>query len=275
MIPVVMRLGRNRRLHNLVAALPVYPVANFALRRFPLERRLRPSGLVYRVTSLDQLSVQSGLFDFNEYAPALDGSQIRTFIDLGCNAAWFALWLAARMPGNAPEGLLIDAHPLMASEASWHVTRNGLQGCVVVHGAVGLPPNQLSTIFHVHPSSSASSVVPYQAGRQLPAKGRITDLTVPTICVSDQWRRRFGDATVDLMKIDIEGLEFDFVRYEAAFLGERVRRIVLEWHKWCVALPQLDAELEAVGFERDGVYNEGDLVGLATYQNLNNVSVRA
>ena len=72
---------------------------------------------------------------------------------------------------------------------------------------------------------------------------------------------------VDLVKIDIEGLELDFAIYEGAFLSERVKRIVLEWHKWCVTLSQLDAQLASIGFERRGVYNEDDLVGLAIYEN--------
>jgi FkbM family methyltransferase len=265
--PLVIRLGRHRWLHSVVAALPIYLLADLMLRRFPIQKRLSPGELVYRITSLDQLSLHSGLFVMNEYAPAVDGCRIATFIDLGCNAGWFTLWLTAHLQEAPTAGLLIDAHPLMASEASWHVERNHLPNCAVVHGAAGLPPTQSTTRFHLHPSRSASSVVSYQPGKQFPAKGKIVDVAVPAVSVSDEWRRRFGDVMVDLVKIDIEGLELDFAIYESAFLSERVKRIVLEWHKWCVTLSQLDAQLASIGFERRGVYNEDDLVGLAIYEN--------
>src|SRR5207245_5812153 len=128
-------------------------------------------------------------------------------------------------------------------EANWLLKRNRLQNCVVVHGAVGLPPDQISTPFHVHPSSTASSLVEYQPLRQLPAKGRISDVTVPAVSVSEQWSKHFANPIVDLMKIDIEGSELNFVSYEGVFIRKRVRRIVLEWHKWCVSLTELDAQL--------------------------------
>jgi FkbM family methyltransferase len=146
--------------------------------------------------------------------------------------------------------------------------RNGLRDCVVAYGAVGLRPGQLSTSFHLHPSSAASSVLPYQPRQQLPVKGRITDLTVPAISVASEWTTRFGHAAVDLLKVDIEGKELEFVQYEGAFLHQRVVRIVVEWHKWCVSLSQLDARLDSSRFERRGVFDENELVGLAIYENL-------
>jgi len=254
-------------MHRVVAALPIYSIAGIVLRRFPLQRRIKPGGLVYRITSLDQISTQAGIFDLNEYESALDGSRIATFIDLGCNAGWFTLWLTAHLPEPPIAGLLVDAHPFMVSEAEWHLKRNRLQNCVVVHGAVGLAPDQINTRFHIHPSSTASSVVSYQPLTQLPVKGRITDVIVPVVSVSEQWSKHFGAATVDLMKIDIEGSELDFVSYEGGFLRERVRRVVLEWHKWCVSLSELDARLASIGFEQRHTYDQSPQVGLAVYQN--------
>jgi hypothetical protein len=81
------------------------------------------------------------------------------------------------------------------------------------------------------------------------------------------WHERFGDSPVDLLKIDIEGNELDLVVYESTFLRQRVRRIAVEWHKWCVSLEQLDAHLTSIGFEQCGIYDETDLVGLAVYEN--------
>lgn len=259
-------LGRRPWLHKLVAALRIYPASGLFLRRFPLQRRLEPSGLVYRVTSLDQISIEYGIFAVEEYAPALEGRRVETFIDLGCNAGWFALWLISRAGTTRFRGLLVDAHPGMAAEAAWHMKRNGLS-FPVVHGAAGLPEADSSTTFHLHPSTSASSVLAYQPGKQHPVKGRITEVKVPAVSVASEWTKRFGDATVDLLKVDIEGMELDFAKHESAFLKQRVRALIVEWHKWSVSLPQLDKQLESAGFMRLGVPMESETTGVALYEN--------
>jgi len=211
------------------------------------------------------------MFRVEEYASALQGHTVKTFIDLGCNAGWFALWLTARGRDRLAVGLLVDANPRMVAEAAWHIERNGLH-CEIVHGAVGMPPGQSSTTFYLHPSSAASSVLAYVRGKQLPAKGRINELKVPAVSVATEWIARFADAPVDLLKVDIEGKELDFVVYEGAFLRERVQTIIVEWHKWSVSLPQLDAQLASVGFVRGEVHNESDTAGLALYHNQGGVA---
>src|SRR5712692_2094473 len=264
---LILRLGRHRSLHTLVAVLQVVPIVDMVFGHLPCRRRLRRAGYVYRVTSLDQLSLESGLFKREEYGPAINGHRVATFIDLGCNAGWFTLWLVDRNADPSMRGLLVDAHPRMVAEAIWHVKQNRLANCFVVHGAVGLPVGQSSTTFHLHPSASASSVLPYQPGKQLPAKGRIVEVDVPAVSVSTEWSSRFGDSSVDLLKIDIEGKELDFVVNEARFLQQRVKRIVIEWHKWCVSLEQLAAHLDSSGFELRNVCDETDIVGLAVFGN--------
>lgn len=269
---LAVQLGRFRWLHHAVAALRIYPMAGFVLRRFPLQRRLRPSGVVYRVTSLDQLSLEHELFVHQTYAPAVVDYTIGSFVDLGCNAGWFALWLSTVQPNPQRSGLLIDAHPNMVAEASWHLNRNGLSHYVVTHGAVGLPADVSSATFYLHPSTSASSLLPAKPQTQLPVKGKVADVIVPAISVQDEWNRLFGTTGIDLMKIDIEGAELDLVQREGAFLRDRVERLIVEWHKSAVSLNQLDDKLASVGFERRGVYDEDKLSGVALYQSRNRKS---
>jgi FkbM family methyltransferase len=265
------RLGRHRWLHSLVAVLRIYPIADLVLRRVPIQRRVGREGLVYRVTSLDQLSIEYGIFTVEEYAAALTFRHpIKTFIDLGCNAGWFSIWLVARGVGPMSRGLLVDAHPRMVLEAIWHMQRNHLPYSVV-HGAVGLPPGQSSTNFYLHPSSSASSVVPYDSERQLPVKGKIIPVTVPAISVAAEWYRLYGDAEVDLLKLDVEGKELDFVQYESMFLQDKVRAMLVEWHEWSVALNQLDKSLDSIGFKRLATYHERNHAGLAAYEKTSSV----
>jgi FkbM family methyltransferase len=263
---LAVQLGRYRWLHHVVAALRIFPIAGFVLRRYPIRRRLQPSGMVYRVTSLDQLQIEHEVFVRESYSPAVVDYAVRSFIDLGCNAGWFALWLSTVKPDPLRLGLLVDAHPHMVIEARWHLLRNGLSNFPVTHGAVGLPPNMSSAAFHLHPSTSASSLLPVNKHEQFPVKGKVADVDVPAVSVEDEWNRSFGNNVVDLMKIDIEGKELDFVRYEGPFLRDRVKRLIVEWHKSAVSLNQLDGQLAELGFERRGVYDEDQFSGLALYQ---------
>jgi FkbM family methyltransferase len=215
---------------------------------------------------LDQLSIAYEVFVRQSYSPAVVDYPIESFIDVGCNAGWFSLWLSTIQPNPKRVGLLVDAHPQMVTEANWHLHRNRLNNFVVTHGAVGLPPNISSAAFHLHPSTSASSLLSVKQREQFPVKGRVADVVVPAVSVEHEWNTLFGNTVVDLMKIDIEGKELDLVQYEGHFLRDRVRRVIVEWHKSAVSLNQLDDQLAFVGFERRGVYDEGDLTGIALYQ---------
>jgi FkbM family methyltransferase len=250
----------------VVAALAIYRIAGPVLNRFPIQRRIKSSGLVYRITSLDQLGIADELFAQRTYLAALSLGPINSLIDVGCNAGWFALWLAAEQPNPKRQGLLVDANERMAAEAEWHITRNDLEQHSVVFGAAGLPPDVPVAVFHILPSASQSSLLEHQADKQLPVKGRITDVTVPAVSIGREWRTHFGEAPVDLLKIDIEGNELDFVRYEGAFIRDKVRAVLLEWHKWHVTLADLDAALGGLGFARRGTYAENEMTGIALYQ---------
>jgi FkbM family methyltransferase len=252
--------------HHAVAALSIYRWTGPLLARFPVHRRLRPSGLQYRITSLDQFGIADEMFVQRTYEAVLAERAINTFIDLGCNAGWFALWLESEMPNRERAALLVDANQFIVAEADWHLKKNRLEREHAVFGAVGLPPSSDSAVFHILPSASQSSLLEYEAGKQLPVKGRIRDVTVPAVSVEREWQARFGEAPVDLMKIDIEGNELDFIRHEGEFIKASVQTVLLEWHKWHVGIAELDTALAAIGFTRAGIYHENEMTGIALYR---------
>jgi FkbM family methyltransferase len=264
---LIVELGRHRWLHTIVAWLQIFALSEWILRRFPIERRLGLSGIRYRLSSLDQLSIEIEIFSLDAYAPALENRVVTSFIDLGCNAGWFALWLCARLD-TKPLGLLIDAHPRLVSEAKWHIHQNGLSSCEVVHGIVGFPTYRRSANFYLQLSAAASSAVPFQQRQQLPAKGQIKTIVVPVISVAREWSGRFSDALVDVLKVDIEGKELDFVNVERSFLRTRVRRVIVEWHKWVVDLSDLLVAFREAGFSYTQTCAEGPVTGVAVFDNI-------
>ena len=259
------RISSHRAVHRVVGALGVYRAAAPILRRFPVSRKLGPGGLVYRLTSLDQIGVANEMFAQRTYETVLELGRSETFVDLGCNAGWFAVYLANEMPGLERRALLVDANPRLVEEARWHVERNHLSNHVVVFGAAGLPPGTTTAVFHVSPSASQSSLLAYDADKQLPVKGRIVDLVVPAVSVAHEWQKAFG-GPVDLLKLDIEGNELDFVLNEGEFLRDQVGAVLLEYHKWHVTLAEVDAALGRLGFARTRLTGETAITGVALYR---------
>jgi len=83
--------------------------------------------------------------------------------------------------------------------------------------------------------------------------------------VGELWRQRFGVARCQLLKVDIEGSEMDFFRVEQPFLGQ-VDAILLEWHKWRVKLPEVEALLSASGFKLAEILEEKELEGTCLFR---------
>ena len=70
---------------------------------------------------------------------------------------------------------------------------------------------------------------------------------MPCVEVEENWYKYFGDTPCDLLKVDIEGSEMDFLRNETGFLG-RVRTIFIEWHKRQVSFEDLEEFLSSQNF---------------------------
>jgi FkbM family methyltransferase len=162
--------------------------------------------------------------------------------------------------------LLIDADERMVAEARWHLSRNHLKHLEIVFGAVGLPAEMTSATFHLHASSAASTLLDYDAHTQPPVKGRIKTVTVPAVSIAHEWRLRFGETPVDLVKMNIEGAELDVIRHERDFFRDQVFAAIIQWHKWHVHLEELDAALGEIGFTDRQIFNETQWYGTALYR---------
>jgi FkbM family methyltransferase len=265
-----LRLTDQQWLHQTVGWLRIYPLTSTVLHRIPVRRQLHHTGLRYRISSLDQLGIQAEIFGEECYSAALDGiPKPQTIIDLGSNAGWFEIWLAYRMNSRRFQALLIDADNRLVREARWHMEVNRLSGCSVVHGAAGAPPGSRTAAFFIYPSASQSSLQDYNAGpTRLPVKGATREIRVPAVSVEEEWTRQFGNRGVDILKVDIEGAERGFLESEAEFIARRVRRVVIEWHKWSIDSAELDAAFLTIGFIRTKTISEDSGTGVALFDRL-------
>jgi FkbM family methyltransferase len=263
--------GRWRWLHRLVHGLGIYAAANLLLRHLPRTRRLPHSGAVLRIRSVAGLALAEELLEGDAYGCLARIGPVTTFVDLGCNAGWFPCLLREH-GAAAPVGLLIDADPAMVEEARWHMAANAIdaQGLCGAVGAVDAERG-VATSFHVNPANTASSLTPFNADHPFPVKGRVRTIEVPALTVAEEWRRLFGGRGIDVMKVDIEGAEFSFVRQEGPFLADTVRHMICEWHAWHGSLATLRAAVERLGFVLVDVGQEDANGGVALFRNTHDV----
>jgi FkbM family methyltransferase len=251
------RIGWIRR---LAQALGLHKLANLALRFFPLRRRL-PSGVIYRSARIESVPLAVEMFETGlTYNRDALPRGVGTFIDLGCNVGYFTILLADLAEGRPLKGLMVDANPEVIGEAEWHVRANPqLREVFPSLGLVGAAPAETEGEFYLYASNICSSREPVIGGNQnLPGQWR--RVTVPCVSIQKLWEARFGKTRCNLLKVDVEGAEFDFFRHERPFL-DQVDAILLEWHKWSVGLDQIKEFLAPLGFRLARIFEEDANLG--------------
>jgi FkbM family methyltransferase len=257
---------RSSMLRRILIAIRAREAAGMLLRLCPVLRNVPGSSLTYRVVSLDNLVVAREIFAQGEYGGLSRFAGLQSFADLGSNCGYFTLFISALADPATVKGLAVDAHPNMAEDTAWHIEKNGLGNVHAVWGLLGASPDKEGRFF-VNIDAAGSS----QFDRA--PEGNVTtnpwrEILAPTVSLTDEWDRRFGDAPCDVMKVDIEGSEDAFLRREAAFLP-RVGILAIEMHKWIVDVTELDTFLEGQGFYAHEVLRSDSSIHVALYVNRN------
>jgi len=261
-------VGRIKAVHSLVHILGVYHAFNFFLRCFPILRRLTRHNTVIRINSVAGLALEEELFKADLYHEVTTGVAIRTFADLGCNVGWFPCYLLEATGDKTLSGLLIDGDPAMVDQARWHLEKNGLTGCHALCGVVGCATESEETDFFVNPSNTQSSARSFGENHPFPVKGKVKQIKVPALSLAKVWTAQFGDAPIDILKIDIEGMELEFLKAEIEFIKSAAKRIVCEWHNWHVSFDELNQYIETHGFRLRGICEQDNNGGVAIYDSI-------
>ena len=261
---LIKKLSASDSLRGAVKALHLHVLANGFLKMFPVVKTLPGSGLRYRARRLESLVLSVEIFDKEQLyeltQPADRG--IQTFVDLGCNTGYFSLWLAHKLGKRDLSGLIIDGNPEAVEDARWHAETNHLDKVKVMQGLVGVPSASGSAEFFVHISNVRSmAAAPQQTG---PDSTGWKAIKVPCLNVNENWEKNIPGQRCDLLKMDIEGAELDFIRLEKEFL-KKVQVIIAEWHKRQVQFADLQQELVAQGFKLKSILSEEAELGTAVF----------
>jgi FkbM family methyltransferase len=217
------------------------------LRRLPglrarlmdLEMRLRTRRGPVLVARLRDLGGPIDVFGRAEYDVAgIDWPAARFVVDLGAHVGSFTLWAA----GAAP----CSVHAFEPNPGTFDLLRRNLAAqperlrCTraAVAGAAG------SRRLALAEDSAANSIDPSRSAAAVPAAA---DVTVTSITLGEALERA-GFPRVDVLKMDIEGAEYEVLDQLAPRVLDGVGAIVLECHR----RPGASAEDLAARLEREG-----------------------
>lgn len=165
------------------------------------------------------------IFLHREYAPMLDAiAAPRRWIDLGCYAGFFSLWLEwqrRRLGDSSPsEVLLVDANTLLDGWIGRLIAVNGF-GNAWTYRRGAIAPGR-GECDYVERSYMGSSLGALDKSPGVRVRAPVLD--------EDELLRIFAPP-YDLLKVDIEGAEFEMLRHYPR-LVEQSRCLCLEWHSW-------------------------------------------
>ena len=259
----VIEFTRSRVFRKTLRGLRLHRVSNWWLEHFPRKRVLPGSGVVYRARRTEGVSLAFEILEGgNDYDPSVLPAGYTTFADLGCNVGFFSCWLAHNAAGRKLKGIMIDANPGVVAESRWHAEANQWRDVHVLHGLVGIPDKNGSAAFYVHEANTLSTA--HTSELDFHKIGKHETIQVPVINVGEEWRRRMNNSRCNVLKLDIEGCELDFLKAETEFM-KLVDALYIEWHKNSVTFDDVNAVLISQGFKLGKIISEIGLNGMAFY----------
>lgn len=177
----------------------------------------------------------------DEYGVLALGDDVSTVLDLGANVGYFTLLVAA--PGRR----VFSVEPAAATFAMLQrsLALNGMDPAAALCRAVTREGGGTMRLFYSPGRSSTTSCEPREE------HGAVVEEEVATASLEEVVERS-GFDVVDLLKIDVEGGEYEILAGAPEALLRRVRTLAMELHLWSerasAAASQTLARLEALGF---------------------------
>ena len=256
-------LSRSRWLNAAIKNLGINRVVDWALAIRPLHKTTS-HGFRYDVSSVPSLVVASELFSSNSYADAVRRVNPRTIVDLGANVGYFPVLVADITNSRAVRGIVVEPNPALIPSIANHLKANGLSQVRVIEAAVATGSTDQKIDFYINPSHISSSVSGV-FNPLYPTGGRVRKISVPVVDIAAAWRQHFPDEPrVDLLKVDIEGAEMDFLRGNRPFL-DSVQAVLIEWHKWICSFSDVSGILKEYGFGIESIYVDDEDTGIAYF----------
>ena len=195
----------------------------------------------------DQYGTRVCLLD-GVYAALLDHAPLPaapSVLDLGANGGGFPLLLALR--GRVPGRLCaVEMNPNTFERLSFNVRANGIPGAVLLNVAVAGATGEVTRAWGLG-SVAESTAVSRGEAPPAPHTRSVPLLTFDQIVE----RGGFGEGEIDLVKLDVEGAEYDVILGDQAGALARCRRLLIEFHD-DTRTPVAKERLAGLGFRECG-----------------------
>ena len=175
-----------------------------------------------------------------------------TFVDLGANEGYFSV-VIGRHAGPLSRILSIEPQNRLIPVIEKNLQLNGIDCAVILNAAITDDATQVTIHLAADTNTGAS-------GSHKMAKYSLPSQTAEGMTLA-QALDKAGLATVDLMKVDIEGGEYEaLMGSQEVFRDRRVRAIALELHPSILASRGLSADtiesmLSSFGYQRETSFN--------------------
>ena len=184
---------------------------------FPVDISLRGGGVI-RVFTRGELKVFWSIFVDECYRLWADS---RTIVDAGANIGVFSVWAARKLPRATI--IAIEPHPETFARLRHNIHANQLESRVQVT-QMALSAQTVDREMPAAGESQRRALFPQdQSGT-----GEI--VRVPSITL-EELMDRHQLSTIDLLKMDIEGSEWEVLLSTPASVLQRIRRMQFEYHE--------------------------------------------
>lgn len=235
--------------HKLVASY-----LKVGTTRFPLDIPLRDGGLV-RVFTTGEAKVFWQIFVRRCYRLWAD---CKTIVDAGANIGMFSVWAGRRLPESRI--LAVEPSPETFAKLQFNVRLNNMESRV----------NSVQLALAAQSGERSMSVGPESQRRRLiaadTATGSEKSVPVPAVSLADLLDR-FNLERIDLLKMDIEGSEWEVLHSTPLSVLRLIRRIEFEYHevheRFGYSPEKLFDYLESAGFKLTHRQEDKNRTGIA------------
>jgi FkbM family methyltransferase len=235
--------------HKLVASY-----LKIGAPRFPLDIPLRDGGLV-RVFSPGEAKVFWQIFIHGCYRL---WSDCKTIVDAGANIGMFSVWAARRLPESRI--LALEPYPETFAKLQHNLRINQL-GTRVESVQWALAAQCGERAMSVEAESQRRSLVPADLKTDCEKVVKVPSITLADLI--DRYELR----QIDLLKMDIEGSEWEVLHSTPASVLRCIRRIQFEYHevhaRFGYSKPALFAYLRSAGYRLTHCHEDKHGTGIA------------
>lgn len=177
-----------------------------------------------------------------------------SFVDLGANEGYFSV-MASRRVGPEGRVIAIEPQPRLQEVVQKNLELNQCQNAQLETIAVSDKADEVE--FFLSPEMNTGS-----SGFTRSTRYKVPTVKVQTMPLAQAFAK-FGVETVDVMKVDIEGHEYEAILgSKEVFEQKRVHHLILELHPWILEKRDLKADditdfLKSCGYHRrEGFVND-------------------